>query len=76
MALHGAEFMDDHGRETNTESPAHGQWYFSVNQEGTPLVQPYNIFSDCFACMAFAGLDKIAPNDHFKNIASTTFQVN
>jgi N-acylglucosamine 2-epimerase len=68
MALHGAEFMKKHGRDEN------GNWYFSVTQEGIPLVQPYNIFSDCFATMAFAALDKAQPDDEWKKIAVDTFE--
>ena len=48
MALHGAAFMEKYGRDEN------GDWYFSLTADGKPLVQPYNIFSDCFATMAFA----------------------
>jgi N-acylglucosamine 2-epimerase len=67
MALHGAKFMEKHGRD------AAGNWYFSTTAEGQPLIQPYNIFSDCFAMMAFAALDKIAPNDTYRSIAADTF---
>jgi N-acylglucosamine 2-epimerase len=48
IAKHGADFLARHGR--NPE----GNWYFSLTREGAPLVQPYNIFSDCFAAMAFS----------------------
>jgi N-acylglucosamine 2-epimerase len=48
IAKHGAEFLAKHGRDEE------GNWYFALNQAGTPLVQPYNIFSDCFAAMAFS----------------------
>ncbi|MDP4185163.1 MAG: AGE family epimerase/isomerase, partial [Bacteroidota bacterium] len=47
MAIHGAEFLKQHGRDEK------GDWYFSLDRQGNPLVQPYNIFSDCFAAMAF-----------------------
>lgn len=67
MALHGAQFMKKHGRDE------FGNWYFSLNAEGKPLVQPYNIFSDCFATMAFASLDKAIPTDEYKQIALATF---
>jgi N-acylglucosamine 2-epimerase len=67
MAIHGAEFLKKYGRD------AEGNWYFSLNAEGKPLVQPYNIFSDCFATMAFAALDKIQPNEEYKKIALDTF---
>ncbi|MFT3824361.1 MAG: AGE family epimerase/isomerase [Chitinophagaceae bacterium] len=68
MALHGAEFMEKHGRD------AEGNWYFSLTAAGKPLVQPYNIFSDCFAAMAFASLDKAQPTDRYKEIAVNTFE--
>jgi N-acylglucosamine 2-epimerase len=68
MALHGATFMEKYGRD------AEGNWYFSLNQQGQPLIQPYNIFSDCFATMAFAALDKASPNDAYKKIALDTFE--
>ena len=67
MALHGARFMQQYGRD------AEGDWYFSLTAEGRPLVQPYNIFSDCFATMAFASLDKASPSDTYKQIATQTF---
>ncbi len=67
MATHGAKFMEKYGRD------AEGNWYFSTTAEGRPLVQPYNIFSDCFAVMAFAALDKVSPNDVYRKIAADTF---
>ncbi len=48
MARHGANFLAQHGRDEQ------GNWYFSLTREGKPLIQPYNIFSDCFAAMAFS----------------------
>ncbi|MEL7585343.1 MAG: AGE family epimerase/isomerase [Prolixibacteraceae bacterium] len=67
MALHGAAFMEKYGRD------ASGNWYFSLTREGMPLVQPYNIFSDCFAAMAFSELYKATGNEKHKQIATTTF---
>lgn len=67
MALHGAEFMKKFGRD------AHGNWYFSLTREGKPLIQPYNIFSDCFAAMAFSELYKATGIEENKQIALTTF---
>ena len=67
IAKHGADFLIKHGRDEE------GNWYFSLTAEGKPLVQPYNIFSDCFATMAFAALDKASPSDDYKKIALTTF---
>ena len=67
IAKHGADFLIKHGRDEE------GNWYFSLTAEGKPIVQPYNIFSDCFATMAFAALDKASPSDEYKKIALTTF---
>ena len=67
MALHGAEFMKKYGMD------AQGNWYFSLTREGKPLVQPYNIFSDCFAAMAFSELYKATGNEEHKKIALDTF---
>lgn len=68
MALLGADFLEKHGRN------AEGDWYFSLTAEGKPLVQPYNIFSDCFACMAFAALYRIRPEERYRRIAVDTFE--
>jgi N-acylglucosamine 2-epimerase len=67
MALHGAEFMKKHGMD------AAGNWYFSLARDGKPLVLPYNIFSDCFAAMAFTELYKATGDEEHKNIALNTF---
>lgn len=48
IARHGAEFLAKYGRDEE------GNWYFALDRQGQPLVQPYNIFSDCFAAMAFS----------------------
>jgi N-acylglucosamine 2-epimerase len=68
MALHGAEFLKKHAKD------ADGNWYFSLNRQGEPLIQPYNIFSDCFACMAFGQLYKATGNPEHAEIAKQTFQ--
>jgi len=67
MALLGAKFMKKYGCDP------HGNWYFSLNREGKPLVQPYNIFSDCFAAMAFGQLFKATGNEEYGNLAKNTF---
>lgn len=68
MALHGARFLEKHGRD------ADGNWYFSLTADGRPLVQPYNIFSDCFATIAFAALNKAQPDPRYRDIALDTFE--
>ncbi len=67
MAIHGAEFMRKYGRDTQ------GNWYFSLTREGLPLIQPYNIFSDCFAAMGFGALSKATGNAEYAKIAEDTF---
>jgi N-acylglucosamine 2-epimerase len=48
IAANGANFLCQNGRDSE------GNWYFALNRAGNPLVQPYNVFSDCFAAMAFS----------------------
>lgn len=67
MALHGAGFMEKHGMDKQ------GNWYFSLTREGKPLIQPYSIFSDCFAAMAFSELYKCTGNEEHKQIALNTY---
>ena len=68
MAILGANFMQKYGTDDE------GNWYFSLTSEGKPLVQPYNIFSDCFACMGFAELYKATHYESYKEIAMKTFR--
>jgi N-acylglucosamine 2-epimerase len=67
FAIHGADFLKKHGRDDD------GNWYFSFTREGKPLVQPYNIFSDCFATMAFGQLFKATKKQEYADIALGTF---
>src|SRR5512147_1886362 len=67
-ALHGARFMRAHGRDPE------GNWYFSLTREGRPLVQPYSVFSDCFAAMAFARLGCVTGERDDSRIALETFR--
>ena len=68
IALDGAAFLQKYGHDGNLN------WYFSLTRKGKPLVQPYNIFSDCFATMAFGQLSKSTGNEEFASIAKDTFQ--
>lgn len=67
FALQGADFALKNGRD------AAGHWYFSLDRTGRPLVQPYNIFSDCFATMAFGQLYLATNNKEYADVAITTF---
>lgn len=68
MAQHGADFLQKWGRADD------GSWYFSLTQSGQPLMQPYNIFSDCFATMAFGQLSIATGRDEHAQIAKSTFE--
>ena len=68
MATLGAKFLREHGRAAN------GDWYFALDRAGKPLVQPYNIFSDCFATMAFAQYGRAAQADWATKLATQTFE--
>ncbi len=68
MATLGAKFLVDHGRAAN------GDWYFALDRAGKPLVQPYNIFSDCFATMAFAQYGSATKATWATELATQTFE--
>lgn len=67
VALAGARFLQKHGMDDQ------GNWYFSLTREGNPLVEPYNIFSDCFAAMAFGQLAKATGGSVYAELAVRTF---
>ncbi len=67
FAIQGAEFLKKHGRDKE------GNWYFSLTKEGMPITQPFNIFSDCFATMAFGQLYQATKNEEYGEIAKFTF---
>lgn len=68
IALHGSQFLEQYGRDPN------GDWYFSLNQQGQPLIKAYNIFSDCFATMAFGQLYQATQEERYAQIAKATFE--
>ena len=68
LARLGADFLRAHGQAPN------GDWYFSLNRQGQPLVQPYNIFSDCFASMAFGQYALAAGDDSAAALAQATYR--
>ncbi|MFA5587731.1 MAG: AGE family epimerase/isomerase [Mariniphaga sp.] len=68
-AIQGAEFLKNYGHDGNLN------WYFSLTREGSPLVEPYNIFSYTFATMAFGQLSKAAGNQEYADIARRTFDI-
>ncbi|MDU1890806.1 MAG: AGE family epimerase/isomerase [Dysgonomonas sp.] len=68
-AIHGAEFLKKYGHDGNLN------WYFSLDRQGKPLVEPYNIFSYTFATMAFGQLSKATGNREYADIAKKTFDI-
>ena len=67
-AVQGGEFLKKYGHDGNYD------FYFSLTRDGRPLVQPYNIFSNTFACMAFAQLAKATGSEEYAEIARRTFR--
>jgi N-acylglucosamine 2-epimerase len=68
IAGHGANFLAEHGRDPQ------GNWYFSLDRSGKPLIQPYNIFSDCFAAMAFSQFALADGESWAKDVAMQAYQ--
>ncbi|MCB9512339.1 MAG: AGE family epimerase/isomerase [Deferribacteres bacterium] len=68
IAEHGVGFLHKNGRDKENN------WYFSLDREGRPLIQPYNIFSDCFAAMAFSQYALASNNAESRQIAVETFK--
>ena len=75
-AIQGAEFLKKYGHDGNLN------WYFALDREGHPLVEPYNIFSYTFAVIAFgqlsialksAGQEERA--EEYASIAKRTFDI-
>jgi N-acylglucosamine 2-epimerase len=67
IAERGIRFLEKHGRDNK------GNWYFSLSRDGSPLVAPYNIFSDCFAAMAFAQMARATGEKRYSETAIVTF---
>ena len=68
-AIQGAEFLKKHGHD------GHYNWYFSLDREGHPLVEPYNIFSYTFAVIAFGQLAIATGSEEYAEIARRTFDI-
>ena len=67
-AIQGAEFLKNHGHD------GHFNWYFSLSQDGSPLTQPFNIFSYVFSAMAFAQLQLATGIDEYGHIALESYK--
>lgn len=67
VAKSGIDFLLKYGRDKS------GRFFFSTTAEGKPLVQAYNIFSDCFAAMAFSQYAQATGDDNVKKMAVKTY---
>ena len=68
-AEHGEAFLKKFGHDGNLN------WYFALDREGHPLVEPYNIFSYTFAVIAFGQLALATGNKEYEEIARKTFDI-
>ena len=68
-AIQGAEFLKKYGHDGNLN------WYFALDREGNPLVEPYNIFSYTFAVIAFGQLSIATGTQEYADIAKKTFDI-
>ncbi|MDR1681293.1 MAG: AGE family epimerase/isomerase, partial [Prevotellaceae bacterium] len=66
-AVGGGEFLKKHGHDGRYN------WYFSLDRQGQPLIEPYNIFSYTFATMAFGQLSRATGSSEYAEIALRTF---
>ena len=67
IAKNGIDFLIKHGRDKE------GNFFFSTTEEGKPLVKAYNIFSDCFAAMAFSQYAIATGDEEIKVLAKETY---
>lgn len=67
IAANGYRFLKEHGMDDS------GNWYFSMNRRGEPLIQPYNIFSDCFGALAFHEYSQATGDKEARTIALRTY---
>jgi N-acylglucosamine 2-epimerase len=63
----GADFLRRFGSDPD------GAYYFGLTRQGQPLVQSYNIFSDCFAAMGFGALAAALPDSDYGTLAKNIF---
>ena len=68
LAEHGATFLSRYGRDDT------GAWYYALDRQGHPLMQPFSIFSDCFAAMAFSEYARASGDSDAKRIAAESYQ--
>lgn len=68
LARLGAEFLRDKGRAPS------GDFWFATDRAGRPLVQPYNIYSDCFCAVGLAEYGRISGEAWATELAQSTWR--
>lgn len=68
-AVQGAEFLKTKAHDGQLN------FYFSLDREGRPLVEPYNIFSYTFATIAFGQLALATGNEDYAQLARRIFDI-
>lgn len=67
LAKLGADFLREKGRAPN------GDFWFALDRSGKPLVQPYNIYSDCFCAVGLAEYGRISGEAWATEMAISTW---
>ena len=68
IAKNGADFLAQHGMDEQ------GNWYFSLDRHGSPLIVPYNIYSDCDACIAYSQYARATGDEQMRALALRIFR--
>lgn len=68
ISRNGINFLRDHGRDEA------GHFYFSFDRQGRPLTQAYNIYSDCFAALAFTEYAKASGDEEALEIGLQAYR--
>ncbi|HCO47924.1 MAG TPA: N-acylglucosamine 2-epimerase, partial [Spirochaetaceae bacterium] len=64
----GADFIREKGRAPN------GDFWFALDRWGKPLVQPYNIYSDCFCAAGLAEYGRVSGEAWATDMALSTWR--
>ncbi|MFC2123398.1 AGE family epimerase/isomerase [Bacteroidota bacterium] len=69
LAIHGADFMEKHCIDSD------GRMFFLVDQVGNPIRKRRYVFSETFACIAYAALFKATGERKYEDLARELFNV-
>lgn len=68
IAQSGIRFLREHGRDES------GNFYFSFDRQGRPLTHAFNIYSDCFAALAFSEYAKASEDEEAMEIGLQAYK--